>query len=504
MDKSSAPQTEWIPKTTLIAFGRHLLSSQALPNPYYFNAFIGAVALVLTPFGLARAGVRRTALALLATAMAIFALCEPSAPVHWLPVSPKSHYAVPLAILGLALLAGSGLDGLLAARRRLPTLVVMGLSGAGLALAYLIQTRVDAFYRETGYPHWTGEYWLALWAFTAILAVMLLHLVRPMARPVLAGSLMLVAAVHLAASMRVAVPPRVPLGYPVTPAVAFLMAQPAGFRLAGGQSALLPNANAVHGLDSIELEDPFPSRRYVAFHQLLNDLPAPAIDTDYALRPGFNPAMLDLASVRYLLVAQSANGEHMRRVLAARPTRYPIVARQPGVAVHENLTALPRARVVYQAEFAHQDGPTVAARLKAGGDRWRDTVLVETPDGLPPPTWQNQPSTPTKATYERLSPETVRIEARLSLPGWLVVGDAPYPGWRAYVDGRSTPILPANLAMQTIALPPGEHEVILRYEPGTVRRGAMVSLVALALAFLGLAFAHARRWWKQASPRSPA
>jgi uncharacterized membrane protein YfhO len=62
-------------------------------------------------------------------------------------------------------------------------------------------------------------------------------------------------------------------------------------------------------------------------------------------------------------------------------------------------------------------------------------------------------------------------------------------GWRAWVDGHEAPILRANSLFRAVQLPPGDHEIELRYEPGAVALGRTVSDWAAAVAILGLLLA---------------
>lgn len=73
--------------------------------------------------------------------------------------------------------------------------------------------------------------------------------------------------------------------------------------------------------------------------------------------------------------------------------------------------------------------------------------------------------------------------------GWLVVRDLHWPGWKARVEGKAAPILPADGLFRAVALPPGRHEVEFRYRPASFLVGALLS----ALTALGLFFPRGRR-----------
>lgn len=80
-------------------------------------------------------------------------------------------------------------------------------------------------------------------------------------------------------------------------------------------------------------------------------------------------------------------------------------------------------------------------------------------------------------------PNRVTIHATLDQPGYLVLADIWYPGWRASVDGKSVALWRANYAFRAVRLETGEHQVEMAYRPWSVQVGAALSLAA----WLGLA-----------------
>jgi hypothetical protein len=87
----------------------------------------------------------------------------------------------------------------------------------------------------------------------------------------------------------------------------------------------------------------------------------------------------------------------------------------------------------------------------------------------------------------------VVVEARD--PVWLVVADAPYPGWRASVDGEPVPVHPANVLGKAVAVPAGTHRVELVFTSESFARGRVISGVTAlgVLITLGATLAAARR-----------
>lgn len=69
----------------------------------------------------------------------------------------------------------------------------------------------------------------------------------------------------------------------------------------------------------------------------------------------------------------------------------------------------------------------------------------------------------------------------------LVVSENYFPGWRATVDGRETPVYRADYNLIGVPLPPGARRVELAFRDQAVATGKAITLVALALALALLA-----------------
>jgi len=86
------------------------------------------------------------------------------------------------------------------------------------------------------------------------------------------------------------------------------------------------------------------------------------------------------------------------------------------------------------------------------------------------------------------TPNCVTIRLTLDTPGYLVLADTWYPGWKATVDGRPARLMRANYAFRAVWLERGEHTVKMVYRPRSVVAGGIISMMALlALSWQGLA-----------------
>lgn len=143
-------------------------------------------------------------------------------------------------------------------------------------------------------------------------------------------------------------------------------------------------------------------------------------------------------------------------------------------------TPFSRFHLMYEA-VAFDDETALRAMRDARFDPLR-TVILDRPWPLP---GMSPPSTPPRLTLQAWAPEALRLEVQTEKPGFLVIGDVWYPGWRAWVDGRPTPVLRAYTALRAIPVPAGAHTVVLRYEPFSVRFGLILSGMSVMLVGVG-------------------
>lgn len=95
-----------------------------------------------------------------------------------------------------------------------------------------------------------------------------------------------------------------------------------------------------------------------------------------------------------------------------------------------------------------------------------------------------------KVAITRSAPRRVELDAEFfDGPGFAVLADQHYPGWRAFVDGGETKIYKTNGLTRGVVVPPGRHKVIFKYAPVNFR----ASLLACGIAFGAAIFILRRR-----------
>lgn len=152
--------------------------------------------------------------------------------------------------------------------------------------------------------------------------------------------------------------------------------------------------------------------------------------------------------------------------------------------------ALSRFHTVTRSVVVANDDDAMATVLRRQFDPAQMVVLVGADKSLA----RAPAKTPdTNAKVEILSDAHghIRLKTTRAEPGWLVLTQAWYPGWKAHVNGVERPIVRANYAFGAVQLEAGENSIALDYEPLSVRLGAWVSLASL-LAFAAWIWASRR------------
>lgn len=145
----------------------------------------------------------------------------------------------------------------------------------------------------------------------------------------------------------------------------------------------------------------------------------------------------------------------------------------------ENGNALPRAYAVSHYVQTNDEVHSLSA-IKANLPHIEDTVILENAS----PSYSS-PSAPTRVGADvvitRYSADRVELDVDVAEPSIVVLTDAFYPGWRAYVDDKPATVFRANSLFRAVEVPPGRHQVVFRFHSNSLFWGMVVSLASAAL-----------------------
>lgn len=111
--------------------------------------------------------------------------------------------------------------------------------------------------------------------------------------------------------------------------------------------------------------------------------------------------------------------------------------------------------------------------------------------------------TQARVVSSNVEAEHVEAEVDSPAPAMVVVAQAYYHFWHAYVDGKETPLYRANYAFQALEVPPGKHQVRLVYQDRSFFWGVIISLTSL-LACAAIWFQSRKSPKSQSLPTTPA
>jgi len=473
--------------------------------------YVGVLPLLLAPLALLRPTRERVAVAAAAgVSLAVATGVQPFfALVHALPGFGQSHNTRlgVFVALGLALLAGWGLDDLVRRRVRVraawlavailvPAVAVLlraplGGADAGAAMrsAWALADPPPLPGALATLPLTALLVWLPLAAAAAALVWLRSH------RRLAAGTFAVLALALTAADLvrfgmgqnpAIAVERAEP---PATGAIRHLQARaPARFAAVGTSSVVPPvppDTAMAYGIADARSYDYPVERRYaelwtseVAARDPLGFTPAGATATagPRALRA------LGLLGVADVL---QPPGEPPLRAPALK-----LAYDGPDARVYANAEAVPRAFLVGRQRVVDGEAAALAAVTEPGFDPRAEAVVERPVEGL-----GSSPAAGSgAATLTEVAPERMRVSVEAPAPRLLVTSDVFLPGWRARVDGRDVPLERVDYLLRGVAVPAGSHRVELTYRPWSWTAGWIVSLLtALGLLAAVLAGRRGRR-----------
>ncbi len=133
-----------------------------------------------------------------------------------------------------------------------------------------------------------------------------------------------------------------------------------------------------------------------------------------------------------------------------------------------------RVYLVQQVQPAADEAAAAALVADPAFDHWNTAIVVGAAAVA-----DSQPLGPAEsAAITSRTANTLAVQVQTDAPRLLVIANAFYPGWNAWIDGQPAALLPTNVALQGVVVPPGAHTVTLRFQPRTFYLGAALSLLA--------------------------
>ncbi len=449
-----------------LVFGRNAVTTWA-PWPRVALGYAGALTLLLAALAPFRQRRRETLFLLGLGLFGVLAALGQNAPLHRLLYDFVPGFAqlrVPARFILLTDFSLAALGGLGAAQLGQLPVRRLVMTAAGLLLVGAMVIAI-AFQSAPGSADHRGSLISGLAVFGALVAGGLAMALAASRRAALLGLAALIGLDLIGQGAWVEVEPNDPtLGYQRPAVQAYLQASPGPVRIDNVAAAWPPDAAARLGLEDVA--------------GISNPLQLAAYQTYFgAVGPRGSP-LYNFLNVRFVLADKGQPPGDSSFV--------PVFDEDSALDVYLNTNAQPRIHLIYTAHTV-ASGEAAFGAIHAPSFDPQGAVVLDSSSAQPaPPALDGEgvdAAGERNLFYTAYSPEDFAVVAVTPAPAYLVFAEVWYPGWRAWVDGVEAPIYRANFAFRAVFLAtPGEHTVIMRFQPATFQWGMAITL----LTFLGL------------------
>jgi hypothetical protein len=201
-----------------------------------------------------------------------------------------------------------------------------------------------------------------------------------------------------------------------------------------------------------------------------------------------------LSIVRASLLDSATSSARSLDFLPLPEDRWRKLADRGPVSVYQNLKALPRAW--FTGSILALPQTAVMSAITSGklpsGEPFEpsETALLEGDGRSMSPVAGR--SADARVSIMRHEPQHITLETHNAEPGFLVLSEIYYGGWRARIDGAKADIYRTDQTLRGIRVPPGDHRIELSYLPASFRNGLLCASAGLLLLCAG-AFLSRRR-----------
>ena len=186
---------------------------------------------------------------------------------------------------------------------------------------------------------------------------------------------------------------------------------------------------------------------------------------------GFNrPHILDMLNVKYILTRKKINNPNFIPVNDLK-------------GIYENKKVLPKAWIVGNLKNVYSQRESLMETLMTGFNPSNSAVVVDYNGNDIP---ENVVG---KANVKIKEENKIEIDCQSETGGLLVLSEIYYkPGWKAFVNGKETPIFQTNHILRSVRIPSGSSEVIFEYDKSDWEKTRLLSRISFLSIILLLGF----------------
>lgn len=290
--------------------------------------------------------------------------------------------------------------------------------------------------------------------------------------------------------------------FPTTPVLEFLQEQKKPVRINTGD-AIPISMWMPYGLESASGYDAVYPKRWAQLINIINGGRVSRMMGRYGAIEKYDSRLFDLTNTCFILTVKQIkkNGRYVPDKTGEpgrlfQLTKLNKVFEEGTVEVLENNQCLPRAFIVHNYQI-ESDPEKMITLLKSPELDLREKIILEEEPQFKMEKQLEAPEEKEKLVWLEYEPDRIVLQLETETPGLLFLADSFYPGWKAFIDDKETPIYRANFAFRAVFVPEGDHLVRFIYDPQSFKIGTAVSFVALVI--LGGLFLYETKNRKRAS-----
>lgn len=237
-------------------------------------------------------------------------------------------------------------------------------------------------------------------------------------------------------------------------------------------NALQPNINTVYGMRSFDVYEVLKTRRFGAASQIVDAVMVQKSASESAVHA--RDTLFSMYAVKALVAPQIPEFYGERHTV--QPPKSYEERKLPPLEVY--MSPLPAIRYMMVSDYR------VIKTAEEFASMLHDTSFEATQSALLEKNLPQELSGTGSAfmKYEDLHSSTFDVDVQGRM--LLVLSDSYYPGWKAWIDGKETAILPANINSRAVVVEDGTHKVEFKYQPESLRRGMNISGVGYLIIIL--------------------
>ncbi|MBN1902528.1 YfhO family protein [Candidatus Sumerlaeota bacterium] len=240
----------------------------------------------------------------------------------------------------------------------------------------------------------------------------------------------------------------------------------------------LPNLAVIHGVSDFQGYDPLKPLRYHLFITVLNEphafSPRSPFTTHFGVIKNIESPLIGKTGITHAIgLGKNAASKLWKRIE---------IPSQSDPDIHEY--AKPSGR------FSFERNPLAVGSVEEAIEELRYQKITGDLRGVIEGGRRIQGSKAEKNNQTRIMEIAefregyARLKVNAPKDGYLIFREGWDSGWRAFIDGKEQEVFPADLAFLAVFLEKGEREIIWKYAPSSLFKGAMISCFSMLILIL--------------------